>query len=180
MGGGKVQAGGDKLRKDQGELKGHPNGMQPGTLLASLLKRATEEVEKAGEGNAEGYIRAKLVHLEETDKESALKALGGVFAERAKAPMAVRATRCFRIETKDGEGKEVTKWIAAATKDRELTEAFEVAMRLRLLCGIGVSVVEDHAPQSGAAKKVQKLVFGGGRDGASGSEGNRTKKGRQS
>ena len=135
-------------------------------------------MEKAGEGNAEGYVRAKLVHLEATDKEPALRALG-VFAERAKAPLAVRATRCFRIETKDGEGKEVTKWIAAATKDRELTEAFEVAMRLRLLCGIGVSVVEDHAPQSGAAKKVQKLVFGGGRGGASGSDGNKTKKGRQ-
>ena len=93
----------------------------------------------------------------------------------------MRATRCFRVETKDDEDREVTKWIAAATKDRELTAAFEVAMKLRILCGIGVPVVEDHAPQSGAAKKVQKLVFGGrGCGGATGSGGSKSKQGRQS
>ena len=46
---------GDKLRKEQGEdYKGHPNGKKPDALLASLLLRVSEEVEKAGRGQRRG------------------------------------------------------------------------------------------------------------------------------
>ena len=165
---------GDKKRKEQGDdYKGHPQGKKPDALLASLIVRLVEAIKKAGDGSIEGYVRSKLTSLSQQGQEDAVAVLY-VLDGRAQQPMEIRSTRCFKIETKE-DGGEMTKWIAAATRDKELETAFSTTRKFGLLSGIGVTVAEDFAPMSGAAKQVQKLVFGGAAASASGAR--RAKKG---
>ena len=165
---------GDKKRKELGDnYKGHPQGKKPDALLASLIVRLVEAIKKAGDGSIEGYVRSKLTSLSQQGQEDAVKVLY-VLDGRAQQPLEIRSTRCFKVETKE-DGGEMTKWIAAATRDKELETAFGTTRTFGLLSGIGVTVAEDFAPMSGAAKQVQKLILGGAATSASGAR--RAKKG---
>ena len=87
-------------------------------------------------------------HQETNQKAVALQTLQ-VVAARANQPGAVRATRCFVVQSKKDE---TTKWIAAANGDPELSMALRVCKQINPLKNIGVESQTDHAPQSRAAR----------------------------
>ena len=82
-----------------------------------------------------------------------------VVAAQANQPGAVRATRCFVVQSKKDE---TTKWIGAANGDPELSMALRVCKQINRLKNFGVESQTDHAPQSQAATGVGALAFGQG------------------
>ena len=154
------QVRGAQLKKEQGEnYKGHPNGKKPDAMLASLLYRMHQAIlTKVGGDSTTALERfvENSTHLEKNQKAVALQTLQ-VMAARANQPGAVRATRCFVVQSKKDE---TTKWITAANGDPELSMVFRVCTQINPLKNIGVESQTDHAPQSQAARDVGALAFG--------------------
>ena len=152
---------GAQLKKEQGEnYKGHPNGKKPDAMFASLLYRMHQAIlTKVGGDSTTALERfvENSAHLEMNQKAVALQTLQ-VVAARANQPRAVRATRCFVVQSKKDE---ITKWIAAANGDPELSMALRVCKQIQLIKkNIGVESQTDQAPQSQAAKVVGVLACG--------------------
>ena len=153
---------GAQLKKEHGEnYKGHPNGKKPDAMFASLLYRMHQAIlTKVGGDSTTALERfvENSAHLETNQKAVALQTLQ-VVAARANQPGAVRATRCFVVQSNKDE---TTKWIAATNGDTELSMVLRVCKQIQLLKNIGVESQTDHAPQSQAAKDVGVLAFGQG------------------
>ena len=104
---------------------GHPNGKKPDAMFASLLYRTHQAIlTKVGGDSTTALERfvENSAHLEKNEKAVALQTWQ-VVAARANQPGAVRATRCFVVQSKKDE---TTKWIAAANGDPELSMALRV------------------------------------------------------
>ena len=153
---------GAQLKKEHGEdYKDHPNGKKPDAMLASLMYRMHQSILTNVGGDSTSALECFVensTQLEKNQKAVALQTLQMV-AARANQPGAVRATRCFVVQSKKDE---TTKWIAAANGDPELSMALRVCKQVNPLKNIGVERQTDHAPQSQAARDVGALSFGQG------------------
>ena len=150
---------GKKAREEAEEsgepFQGHPGGKRPDALLRSLVFRLALQIQKH-----EKAVTQAITYPNGTKNADFQKALEVIVAYGSLAASAegktLRANRCFRL-AEDDEG--MVKWVFAATAHPPLAEAFRQLRGTKVLKATGAELVEDFAPQSAAAKEVQRLAF---------------------
>lgn len=138
------------------EYKGNPNGKKPDALLRMLLWKVAEEITEDVVAKARTAVQA-----DPTQEAAATRALEVLQRVRQlglaqKDNLALRATRCFSV-VPAGDAT-VVKWIWAAQGVPELTAMARELRETKALRLVDIEVEEDEAPQSRAAKEVQKQL----------------------
>lgn len=145
---------GRKAREGEGFM-GHPEGKRPDALFRGLLFRLQQQVAAKPEAFNNGFTSStEPVRTEILGALGVLKLWGDMAgSEKGKE---IRATRCFNLAA-NAEGK--VKWVFAIKQHEVLERAFSCLREHMVLEAIEVDLLVDHAPQSKAAKEVQKLAF---------------------
>ena len=129
------------------QYAGHTQGKRPDALF-----RLAENVPE----------NQQVVEQRLQTEETVAAALGRVLKVREQAAQNrdLKALRCFRVKSKDEDGQDIVRWIFAPSRQRQLTEDLWTLRQAKTLEPLQVHLLEDFAPRTKAAKKVQQLAFG--------------------
>ena len=143
---------------DEEEYRGNPYGKRPDAMIKAVVVRLSQQL-------AVNEVVAKISQLDASIKTVTEAAASRLLEDgnEAQSPSStLKGKRCFRVNLSDEHS---VKWIFSAVRNERIMEDIRVLGQSRILEQSGIEIMEDHAPMSASARKIQALLHGKGGNG---------------